>query len=129
MKKSELISTYYNELSTRMAELYEQVIRAEGHVDIEVYIWDNGDIDTLTVAHGSNDYLSKRTTDDGELFYVTTIEGFNIWQEEPRPDDDDEAEQLLNDSIEYLVDGYRDIIPDILDLAIRWAEYDERMEV
>ena len=125
MKKSEVIGSHYTELREKLVSLYDTVIRAEGHLDIKLYIWDDGSMDTLTVPHGSNNHLSQCLDDGRDMYYVYTVQGFDPWQEEPRPDDDDEAEEMLDDMIEYMTSDYWDVTADILDQVIREAEYEE----
>lgn len=107
MKKSEIIKKYEAAIIEAMVKAYEDVVRYNGTFENDIYITEDGEIETIETLRGDNFWL----TDNG-LFFVTTVKvgvGFDIWDttESEIPEDEDEAAEMEEELIENLVDEYK----------------------
>lgn len=123
MKKSELIKRYEAHLEEEMVTAYEQVLRCEGRISVDVLVNDEGDVWLRETAHGDNSWYPGR-----EYTYITTVETaleesvFDISGEYvPEEERTEETEEEL---IKWYVDGYRNMVRDVLD-----AIYDEALQI
>lgn len=133
MKKSEIIRKYRDTIAAEMVRLYKSVIESDGHIRYGIYIWDDGEIRILEDVQGGNSYYVPDSTETRVLSAVCVIDvgaGFDIWDytESDKPEDDDEREQMRDEIIDYLVEGYEESVPDLLDEIIKDAEEYERYE-
>lgn len=130
MKKSEIIKANYEKLFYAMKEAYEVVVRSNGKIQVGIYIWEDGKIETLEDAQGSSMRLYPRQMETRSLFYVDTIAApcFDIWDyaDSPKPEDEDEAAKMEEELYDwYLDEGINDTIEETLYNAISDAEMDE----
>ena len=130
MKNSEIIRANYAAILSAMAECYETVIRSGGRVQETVYIWEDGEIQTLEDVQGGNTFLSPRNMETRKLVRVVTIEApcFDVWDfaMDPRPEDEAEAAKMEEELIQwYLEEGIKEEMYAKLDAAIEDAEMDE----
>lgn len=133
MKKSEVIHAHYDEILNAMKSCYEDVIRSGGRIQTKVYVWEDGELEYLTDAQGSNTFLTPRDMETRELYFVATIEApsFDVWDfsADPKPEDEEEAARMEEELIEwYLEEGTSEQMIAILDAAIEDAEEKEKYE-
>ena len=130
MKKPELINTYRQQITEAMVDCYRTVLESFGRIQYKIYIWEDGEIETLEDVQGSNTWLQPKSSEPRKLFYVTTIESpcFNPFDytDESEPEDEDEKGQIIQQVVDYLVDEYdREGASDVLDSVLDEAEQDE----
>lgn len=106
MKKSEIIKKYETAIINAMVKAYEDVVRYNGIFENDIYITEDGEIETVETLRGDNFWLTEG------LFFVTTVKvgvGFDIWDttESEMPEDEDEAAEMEEELIENLVNEYR----------------------
>ena len=106
---------------------YRSVLESDGRLQYRVYIWDDGEIKTLEQIQGDNSYLVANPLEGRKLYYVETVSSpcFDPWDYavDSRPDDEDEAECVRSEIIDYLVDEYEaDTACEIVDDAISNAK-------
>lgn len=123
MKKSELIEKYWDLLEKEMVTAYESVLRCEGRISVDVLVNDEGDVWLRETAHGDNSWYTG-----SEYTYITTVETAleeSVWdisgEYVPEEERTEEAEEEL---IQWYVDGYRNMVRDVLD-----AIYDEAQQI
>ena len=125
MTKSELIRKHFAELAKVLAKHYETVVDSEGRVQYKVYIWSDGEIQCLEQAQGDNSYLVPNDCETRELYYVTTVGGYRVDLTDAAGLPGIETEDDHRDAVEYLVDAYKQELPDLLDELIYEAEREE----
>lgn len=129
MKKSEAIRANYNDLIDVMVDYYRACLDSEGNMQYTVYIWSDGEVQTLESFQGSNNYLVPNDYEPRELYHVCTITTSSPWDyagDVSIPDDPDERDNLEQEVINWLVDEYRrEGAPETLDSAITEAELEE----
>ena len=133
MKHSEIIHKYYNEIAAAMVEKYRDVVECDGRIQYQIYIWEDGELEYLQDVQGGNSWLKARDAEPRQLVLVDTIDvgpGFDVWDysESGKPDDDDEAEQMRDEIIDWLVESYEEGVYDRLDGIIKEFEQAERYE-
>lgn len=130
MNKSEIITAYRKEISQEMIDCYRSVLNCDGTIQYGIYIWDDGEIETLEGCQGDNTYLVAKDWESRKLFYVTTISwpcfcAFDYW-DGSAPEDEDEKEKAHQQIIDYLVDEYeREGVSDALDAVLSEARYED----
>lgn len=125
MKKSELIREHFAELAKVLAKHYETVADSEGRVQYKVYIWSDGEIQCLEQAQGDNSYLVPNDCETRELYYVTTVGGYRVDLADAAGLQGIETEDDHREAVEFLVDAYKQELPDLLDELIYEAEREE----
>ena len=132
MTRSEIIRNHYSEIADEMIEHYRTVLESEGHVQYNMYIWEDGTIYSLEQVQGDGTYLVPNDMETRQLYYIDTVAYpfFNPWDAagESAPDDDAEREAQEAEIIDYLVDQYRNNIDDVMERIITDAECDEMFE-
>lgn len=133
MKRSEIITKYYDKIRESMIDHYREVVSADGRIQYSIYIWEDGELEYLYEVQGDNGWLQPRDMEPRELFFVCTISespSFDIWDysDVGMPEDEVEQEAMREEIIDWLVDGYKDIVDDILGTIISDAEEAERYE-
>lgn len=130
MKRSEAIETYRESIAAEMIEKYQSVIDSDGHAQYKIYVWSDGEIETLCGPQGDNSYLKAKEWETRQLFYVTTIAFpfFDPWDfaDHARPDDEAEQEKDRKEIIDWLIDEYRCNIDETVRNVIEDAETDEK---
>ena len=115
MKKSEIIKKYEDKIIEAMTEYYEEVIRCNGRIQYDLYIWEDGELEPMQNVSGNNCWLVPRNGESRELFFVTTIKvdsSFNIWDGVgciSIPEDEDEAAEMEEELIQELVNAYTNV--------------------
>lgn len=132
MKASEIIRKYYDKIANAMAERYRDVVESDGNIQYGIYIWEDGEIQILEDVQGGNSWLKARDGEPRKLVHVDTISecpGFDVWDySEVKPDDDEKAEQMKDEIIDWLVESYEEGVYDRLDWIIKEIEQTERWE-
>lgn len=106
MTRYEIIKKYETAIIEAMVKAYEDVVSYNGIFENDIYITENGEIETVETLRGDNFWLTEG------LFFVTTVKvgvGFDIWDttESEMPEDEDEAAEMEEELIENLVNEYR----------------------
>lgn len=106
MTRYEIIKKYETAIIEAMVKAYEDVVSYNGIFENDIYITENGEIETVETLRGDNFWLTEG------LFFVTTVKvgvGFDIWDttESEMPEDEDEAAEMEEELIENLVDEYK----------------------
>ena len=135
MKRSAMIRNNYARIREVMVGSYREVVDSDGGIQYTIYIWEDGEIQRLLEAQGSNMRLVPNEYETRELFYVTTIElpcfdPFN-YSDEGAPEDEEEREQAAKDICDWLVEEYDregvdEVLATIIEDAKRDEYYDER---
>ena len=126
MKKSEIITANYQQVAAAMIEQYRHVIACDGQIQVAVYIWSDGEIETLEQVAGDTSYLVPRQMEPRELFHVATVAApcFNPWDytDHAAPDDEQARDAERDEIIDWLTDEYQQNVNDALDAIICDAE-------
>lgn len=112
MKKFDVIEKYWDKIGNAMGDAYEHVLNCDGRVQVSIYIWEDGEIQTLEDVQGSNSYLVPKDWESRELFFITTIEApffdvFDYVDYTDIPDDEDAREREAEETLKYLIEDYR----------------------
>lgn len=133
MKLSEIIELNYDRISDAMYDAYEEVIKSDGAVQVDIYIWSDGEIETLHEAQGSNSFLVAKDWESRTLYYITTVASpFFDWRnyaEESVPDKDEEPivyELMKKEVIDYLLENSEHETE--LELVLERAKQEEKYE-
>lgn len=130
MKKSEAIIKYRMNIESVLPALYHMVIDSDGHIQYSVYLWDDGTVEMLEEAQGSNTYLQAKDTETRELFYVTTVSlpNFDPWNysDHSAPDDPAARKAERKEIIDWLLSEYEANLPDLFDSILTDAEQEEQ---
>ena len=123
MNKSEVISTFRKEIENKMVNLYRIVLNCNGEIQYQMYIWENGEIETLEGCQGDNNFLKAKDGEQEKLFYIATIKSPCFYAfdytYEPEPEDETEREIMRQQIIDYLVDEYEhNSVPDFIDCIL-----------
>lgn len=134
MKYSEIINANYDRITEELISDYRSVIESEGRIQYKVYIWEDGEIETLCGPQGDNSWLKPRDAEPRHLYCVTVVDAdpsFSIWDysDEGEPDDEDERETMRAAIIDWLVDEYSQRISETMDEIISEAEEDEQRDM
>ena len=128
MKISKFLSKYARDLTEVIVAAYRSVIESEGETQVKVYIWEDGEIETLEQPCGSN---SGFVPADGRHYVCTISEPFfNVWDAAGvTPPDDEESEEFDREweaAVDWLVEEYkRSCADEVIDDAIKQASYYE----
>lgn len=127
MKQSEVIYKYWDKIVDAMRKAYADCIG--GRTQEKIYIWEDGEIETLFGVYGDNFFLVPKDYEERELYYITTVS-----TSDPRDfivDDisemtEEEYDKAYEEASEWLIDGYDadEELNNIYDQAV----YAERME-
>ena len=128
MTRLETIEKYSDIIKDTMVDHYVSVLNAMGRIQYKIYIWDNGDIECLEGVQGDNSYLKAKDSETRNLYYVCTVSApnFDPWDytDHAAPDNAAERDKECAEIIEYLVDEYRQNLPDVFDSILEEAEHD-----
>lgn len=127
MKHSEVIEKYWGKIAEAMKNAYRNCIG--GRTQEKIYIWEDGEIETLFGACGDNSFLVPKDYEERELHYITTVS-----TSDPRDfitDDisemsEEEYDKAYAEASEWLIDGYD--ADEELSAIYDQARYVERME-
>lgn len=128
MKQVEVITSNKAAIIDAMKSAYRAVLHADGRIAVQIYIWEDGELETLEDVQGSTSWLQARDAEPRRLYYVTTVDAgpcFDIWDasENGKPDDPDEAAALQDEITDWLMESYVESLPDLWDYIVTQAEY------
>ena len=127
MKHSEVIEKNWDKIKEAMENAYRNCIG--GRTQEKIYIWEDGEIETLFGAYGDNSFLVPKDYEERELYYITTVS-----TSDPRDfivDDisemtEEEYDRAYEEASEWLIDGYD--ADEELNNIYDQARYTEKME-
>lgn len=126
MKQSEAIEKYQREITDELVSCYRIVLNYYGRIQYKVYVWEDGEIETLQGVQGDNSWLQPRSAEPRKLFYVCTVDApcFDPWDfaDHAAPDDEDEREAERKEIIDYLVGEYEHNVSEVIETAIEEAK-------
>ena len=129
MKRSECIMKYYDDISAAMVEHYRLVLGCNGRIQYKIYIWEDGEIESLQGVQGDSDWLQPRDGEPRELYYVCKVDSphFDPWEisDSVAPEDDEQAEAERKEIIDQCVDDYESGIDGILSMILEDAKREE----
>ena len=126
MKKTEAIRMYEDAIKKGILTAVKDTA-GNPSVKEHVYVWEDGEIEFLFGVTGDNSWLQPKDSEDRQLFYIDTIIGVDLEESafcEGRPDDEDEAQMLLDAAIDEYIEEFD--VDEILDMAYEKAEAEER---
>lgn len=128
MTKIEVIKKYSDSIKNEMVDRYSSVLDSFGRIQYQIYIWDDGEIECLEGVQGDNSYLKAKDSETRNLYYVCTVSApnFDPWDysDHAAPDNETERETERTEIIDYLVDEYKQNLPDVFDAIIEEATND-----
>ena len=71
MLTSEAIEKYWASIIEAMRTAYADTVG--GNTQEKIYIWEDGEIETLYGVYGDNSFLRPKQWEDRELFYIATV--------------------------------------------------------
>ena len=131
MKRSEIITENYEAIADEMTELYRTALECDGRIQYKLYIWEDGELESLQGPQGDTSYLQPRSAEPRRLFYVCTVTAFaGPWDyaDHAAPEDEAERETERAEIVDWLMREYRANASDVLDIIIDEAEREERYE-
>ena len=118
MGKLETIYKNQDRIYQEMLARYRDVLVNDCEIQYQVYIWDDGEIETIEGSYGDNSFLKPKSGETRELYYVCTVAapGLNVadYVEPNDPDDEQSIIEAQEDAIEGLCDEYKDTAKSIL---------------
>jgi len=112
MKRSEVIEKYEDKIIEEMRSAYDYCIGTEGRATEQIWIWDDGEIETICDVKPNTGWLKAKECEDRQLFYVLEVDGvnqgFSVWDTtcEPKPEDEEEAEAMKQELLQEMLDEY-----------------------
>lgn len=123
MGKLETIYKNQDRIYQEMLARYRDVLVNDCKIQYQVYIWDDGEIETLEGPYGDNSILKPKQGEPRELYHVCTVDapGLNVadYVEPNDPDDEQSIIEAQEDAIEELCDEYKDTAQSILTEVIK----------
>lgn len=134
MLRSEIIEKYWNKIIEAMRTAYADTIG--GNTQEKIYVWEDGEIETLYGCYGDNSFLQPKQWEDRELFYITTVstaDPADFITEYTADMTNEEYNSAYGEAAQFLVDGYdpEEELQNIFDNVIREekAEAEEAEEL
>lgn len=137
MKKSfyetefyKLVSEHRDDIIAEMRYCYKSAAECDGRVNYDVYIWSDGEIESLPLFGGESSWLQAKAGEARSLYRVVNVSFSSYWSDftdEPIPDraeDPDEWERVRDETVAYIMEGYDEEAAEALDKAIE----DEKRE-
>lgn len=124
--ESTVINANRDAIREKATELYRNVLECEGRIQYSLYIWSDGQLETLEDVQGGNAWLKPNDCETRELIFVCNIEAPNFRASdlfEKKPSSDEEAEEWTEIIIDDMVQDYEAAFDDLLDNGI--YEYEE----
>ena len=126
MTKLEALKKYRPAIEQEAVNLYRTVLECDGMIQFSLYIWEDGEIESLQDVSGGNSFLRPRDSEPRQLFFVDTISNPTFsWADmifDSVSEDEDEQEQQYKEAIDFAVDAFPDEFSDRLDSIIRQEE-------
>lgn len=134
MLRSEAIEKYWDSIIETMKKAYSDTIG--GNTQEKIYVWEDGEIETLYGVYGDTSFLRPKQWEDRELFYIATVstadpaDFIDVYTEQMT---EEEYNAVYDEAAQFLVDGYdpEEELQCIFDDAIREekAEAEEAEEL
>lgn len=126
MTKLEALKKYRTAIEQEAVNLYRTVLECDGMIQFSLYVWEDGEIESLQDTNGGNSFLRPRDSEPRQLFFVVRLsEPTFRWEDmmfDPISEDDEEREQQWQDAIDCAVESFPDWFSDKLDSIIREEE-------
>ena len=122
MLRSEAIEKYWDSIIEAMRKSYADTIG--GNTQEKIYIWEDGEIETLYGVYGDNSFLRPKQWEDRELFYIATVSASDpadFITENTAEMTEEEYNAVYDEAAEMLIDTYdpEETLDEIFDDAIR----------
>lgn len=134
MLRSEAIEKYWYGIITAMKDSYSEIIGE--NTQEKIYVWEDGEIETLYGCMGDNSFLRPKSWEDRQLFYICTVSAADpadFITEHTANMTDEEYNAVYDEAAQFLVDGYdpEEELQNIFDNVIRKenAEAEEAEEL
>lgn len=131
-KFSEIINANRENIIHTMIWQYRSVLEANGDIEVDLYIWEDGEIEALEHTHSDHMWLKPRDSEPRELYFVVNIShpffDFGDYCSDLVPDYDEDPEgyeHMREETINWLVDDFN--ADEILDNAI--DQHDEMIDL
>lgn len=129
MTKTEIITAYYDRIAEALPEKYRAVLESGGHMQCDVYIWEDGELEFLCEAQGSTSYLKPKDCEPRMLYFVWRISApcFDPWDaaDHSAPDDEAQREAEREEIIDFLADEYKANVGDVMDAILQEAKQED----
>ena len=113
--KLEVYKKFETVIEDALVDSYRRSAEYGGRVGYKVYMWSDGEIETLEVTPGSNDFLVAKDWEDRKLYYLASIFA--------HVEDDVEDEVQIDELADWFRDEQVWVIMDIIkEEAERWEE-------
>lgn len=126
MTKLEVLKKHRTAIEQEAVKLYRTVLESDGDLQFSLYIWEDGEIESLQDVSGGNDTLRPRDSEPRQLFFVTKVSAPAFsWVDmlvDPVSEDEVEQEQQNSEAIDFAVDAFKDEFSDRLDSIIKEVE-------
>ena len=122
MLRSEAIEKYWASIIEAMRTAYADTVG--GNTQEKIYIWEDGEIETLYGVYGDNSFLRPKQWEDRELFYITTVstaDPTDFITENTAEMSEEEYTKAWDEAAEMLISTYdpEEELQNIFDDAIR----------
>lgn len=131
MKKSEIILANQEAIADYLVSHYRTVMECHGSVQYDLYIWSDGELEGMQRVSGDSTWLAPRNGESRELYFVTKVTGYNPWDlvdDHPVPEDDEQREAEEQDLITELVHAYKLNVYELIDSIVEDAKREERYD-
>lgn len=131
MKKSEIILANQEAIADYLVSHFRTVMECHGRVQYDLYIWSDGELEGMQKVPGENSWLAPRDGESRELYFVTKVTGYNPWDlvdDHPVPEDDEQREAEEKDIIADLVQDYKLNVYELIDSIVEDAKREERYD-
>ena len=126
MTKLEVLKKHRTAIEQKAVELYRTVLECDGMIQFSLYVWEDGEIESLQDTNGGNDVLRPRDSEPRQLFFVDRISYPNFsWEDmmfDSVSEDEDERERQRQEAIDFAVDAFKDEFSDRFDSIIKEVE-------
>ena len=122
MLRSEAIEKYWASIIEAMRTAYADTVG--GNTQEKIYIWEDGEIETLYGVYGDNSFLRPKQWEDRELFYIATVSASDpadFITENTAEMSEEEYTKAWDEAAEMLISTYdpEEELQNIFDDAIR----------
>lgn len=138
MKKSEVIREYNDQIRDSivdsLVEVAQIAIENETIMQEQIYIWSDGEIETLWGPEGDNSFLVAKDYEDRQIFHVATVSGKgygSLFEDYKDQAEDMTDEEIMECFMDDTRDWGRDHAQALIDQAIQnaeWAEPDDELD-